>query len=316
MAMVSRPTSRRAGDGANPVAPFGDDPRPGCALTVALTAAPPAGATVTLGVATPDGRGVRVPDVHHDAVVAWEVQAAGGAWVAAGVEVDGTRALTRDGRVVLHLPDEPLGPALRVRHVAGAFDAAPWLSDLVVNGAEAEQAVALTGAWTIAPDAVITGMPVAGAEIRFAVELDRAGRIARLDTADAAAPAVSVLAAGPAELVLAARRLGRATGDPEQRFEIPGAPVDARSLHLLAGHGSRWRRFIVRDDLRGSGPTTPTSSSTPSPAASRSATAPTAAWPTRATSSSPSAARPSPSAGTCPGAASTRSRPSRRRRPA
>ena len=51
---------RRRGE---PVAPFGDDPRPGCALTVALTAAPPAGATVTLGVATPDGRGVRVPDV-------------------------------------------------------------------------------------------------------------------------------------------------------------------------------------------------------------------------------------------------------------
>lgn len=251
-----------------PVAPFGADPRPGGALVVALTAAPPEDVPVTLAVASATGREGAGPAHHHDAAVTWEALTDSGRWRALRVLEDGTRALTRDGRVTFVVPApllERATPAgarwlLRARHVRGAFDDAPLLRDVALNGAEAEQSVAVRDRWAIAEHATIVGTPVPGERQQLGIEVDARGAIVLLDVTAAAAPTVSVLAytppapGSPGELVVAARRLGRSTGNPEQRFELGPAPVVADSLRLFAGHGASWQRFGVRRDLAASGP--------------------------------------------------------------
>ncbi len=253
--------------GGDPVAPFGSDPRPGTSLVLALTAAPPEDLPLTIAIATVSGRDDAGPARHHDAEVAWEARTQTGRWRPVTVLDDGTRALTRDGRVVLMVAEAllehatPDGPRwlLRARHAHGAYDDVPWLREVALNGADAEQTVALRESWEIAAGAAVAGTPVPGEDGHLGVELDGRGAIVRLDLDAENAPPVTVLAytapspAAPGELVVAARRLGRSTGDPEQRFEIAPAPVDAASLRLYAGHGDAWRRFDVRGDLGASG---------------------------------------------------------------
>jgi hypothetical protein len=251
-----------------PVAPFGIDPRPGAVFEVRLTAPPPEGVPVTLGIAAATGRDTAASARHHDAEVVWEAHTGPGRWRALDTVSDGTRALTRDGGVEL-VSTAPLRevatPAgsrwlLRARYAAGAYDDTPWLRDVVLNGADAEQSVPVTDRWVIAEGATVVGTPAPGARQHLGIEVDARGALVHLDVTGASAPALRILAyrppagGAPGELVVAARRLGRSTGDPGQRFELGPAPVDADGLSLYAGHGAMWRRFTVRRDLGASGP--------------------------------------------------------------
>jgi predicted phage baseplate assembly protein len=156
-----------------PVPLLGDDPQPGAALYLGFDQAPPAGQRLSLyfsfaappaapaggdaeGHAEGHAGGATVPP-HPSVRLAWEAAAAPGLWraldEAAGEVADDTRALTLDGRVVL-APPAPLAAQrlggvrdalyyLRCRFVAGAYDAAPVLANLAVNGVLAEQAASL-----------------------------------------------------------------------------------------------------------------------------------------------------------------------------
>lgn len=94
---------------------------------------------------------------HPSARLVWEMLASPGVWrpldPEAGEVADGTRSLTLDGRVVFRLP-APLAAGrvgkvkenrfyLRCRLAGGAWDAAPELAHLAVNGAAAEQSTAV-----------------------------------------------------------------------------------------------------------------------------------------------------------------------------
>lgn len=95
------------------------------------------------------------PLVHHSARLVWEFLAGADRWqrldVQSGEVRDESRALTLSGRVVVTLPGAMararVGAVetelyyLRCRVVAGAYDAAPELAHVTVNGVLAEQAV-------------------------------------------------------------------------------------------------------------------------------------------------------------------------------
>ena len=204
--------------------------------------------------------------VHHSARVAWEILVAGGRWRAAGDVVDDTRALTLDGQVDIAVA-EAMAPrdgdgryVLRCRFVGGAYDEAPVLRDVALNGVAAEQAVPAAASWPLAGDAVVVGTPQPGAVQPLGIELGEGGAIRRLDVTDDAAPAVFVLAygippgGGPAVLTVEASVVGRGTDAPGQEVSLAPAPVDAGSVRLWTGAGSSWRRWALRADLDASGP--------------------------------------------------------------
>jgi predicted phage baseplate assembly protein len=243
----------------DPVAPFGSDPSPGASMEISFSAPLPDGIVVTLSVSTAAGRDAAAPPRQHDVEIAWEAQTATGHWSAVTLHDDGTRALTRDGRVELELS----APAqvLRVRYVRGAYDAPPSLRDVALNGADAVQESAITDTWEIAPTATIVGTPTPGMSQPLAIEVDRVtGMITLLDVTAASAPSVRILdyeaaqPGAPGELTVAAKALGRSTGDPGQVFEFTPAPLEAASVRIYTGRASTWRRFHVHGDLIASGP--------------------------------------------------------------
>jgi predicted phage baseplate assembly protein len=243
-----------------PVAPFGEDPVREAAVEIAFTIPLPAGVPITLAVATATGREPAAPARHHDAEVEWEARTGLGHWVAATVAEDGTRALTRDGRVELTLEAGP-SAVLRARYAHGAFDAAPALRDVVLNGADAAQETPVSHRFEVAPGAAVAGVPTPGTVQPLGIELDPlTGAVTALDVTAASAPPVRIVAyrapaaGAPGELVAEAARLGRSTGDPGQVFAIQPAPVERESVRVYAGHGATWRRFTAHGDLIASGP--------------------------------------------------------------
>jgi Baseplate J-like protein len=209
---------------------------------------------------------------HHSARVVWELQVAKGRWrtldPAAGEVVDDTRALTLDGQVDIVAPqsmyaDDADGAQhflLRCRFAHGAYDEAPLLRDIAVNGVAAEQSVPAVASWQLAANAVVVGTPEPGRTQRLGIELDAFGTITRLDLTEEGAPAVLVLGygappqGGPVVLTVEALRVGRGDGAPGQIARLDPAPVEAASVRLWTGHGPTWRRWSVRRDLDASGP--------------------------------------------------------------
>ena len=182
--------------------------------------------------------------------------------------MDTTRSLTQSGRVELTVPSGAgLGqPAyLRCRLAAGAYDAAPVLRDLAVNGVPAEQSVpAGELTWTIAETAVITGTPAPGTSAHLGIRLDGQHRITALDTGDPDAPELLVLryrppaAGAPGVLTVEASRLGTGTGAPSQTVTCQPAPVQPSSLRLYTVEGldadTAWREWSIVADFDASGP--------------------------------------------------------------
>jgi predicted phage baseplate assembly protein len=249
-----------------PFAAFGPDPRPGSALRLALSDPPPAGVTLSIAVTVDDPpRALDRP--HHSARTVWEARLRAGRWQRLSA-VDTTRSLTQSGRVELAVPPSTdLGQPtyLRCRLAAGAYDAAPVLLDLAVNGVAAEQAVpAGELTWTIAEAAVITGTPAPGVPAHLGIHLDGQHRITGLDTGDTDAPELLVLryhpptAGAPGELTVEASPLGTGTGKSAQTVICQPAPVQPSSLRLYTVEGidldTAWREWSIVTDFDASTP--------------------------------------------------------------
>ena len=198
-----------------PFAPFGDDPAPGAALTIAVDAPLAEGTTLALAITCAgDTGGARerarldaAATRHHDASTVWELRVGPARWRTLEVD-DETRALTLDGHVDLRMPADAYvaagRSALRCRFAAGAYDAAPLLSDLSLNGVAAEQSVR---------------------EAKAAADLSAPGRT-----------------------------VGRGTGGPGQSVTVAPAPVDARTARVWTVETSGRRDWTLEPDLEASGP--------------------------------------------------------------
>jgi predicted phage baseplate assembly protein len=242
-----------------PFAPFGDDPTRGDAFVLGLDAALPVGVPVTIAVRAGDDRAAQ------GAQLAWEALVAGPRWR----RLRPAAHELADGRIVLVVP-EPMHDAggrwlLRARIAAGAYDAAPELRDVAVNGAFAEQSVpAGELRWSIAPGATVVGTPRPGRAQRFELEIDRAGRLRRVAVTGGDAPRLFVLDYRPpsrlssGSLAVEAARLPGSRGAPHHTVTLAAAPVDEPSVRVwtLEGTGrhARWRRWTLRSDLDASGP--------------------------------------------------------------
>lgn len=208
------------------------------------------------------------PTAHHSAQVVWEIAIAPGIWrplrTAAGDVVDDTRALTLSGSVRFEVPavmaairlGEVVEPFhyLRLRHQAGAFDAAPRLEAVLLNGVEARQEIPATTTWTLAAGAMVTGPPPSAGErtgLRFRV--DAQGDIDALELVDAA-PRFRVLgyqaatAESTGRLHLEAALLGVGSGTPEQSFTLPQAMTAGDSLRVWSLEDGKWRAWSRRPD--------------------------------------------------------------------
>ena len=220
---------------------------------------------------------------HHSARVVWEVLTDGDLWMplepvvaggppGPGQVWDHTRALTLNGIVEFNLPDSAaqasLGAVaaplyyLRCRHEAGAYDAAPLLSNLAVNAVTAEQAVAVEHSFIISEIAAVDGPgPLAGDVACLQITADSSGVISGLtflecESEDALEhPKLPVLrylapsSVASGSLTLDAVPLGFGTGLPEQVETLPQAPVQQSSITLYTHLDDRWQAWTRRDDL-------------------------------------------------------------------
>lgn len=215
---------------------------------------------------------------HHSVRLAWEFHNHQGVWQrldAAGEKeeiVDGTRAFTLNGRVLVKLPSamasEQIAPVkdsyhyLRCRITSGFYDAPPKLLCLAVNGLFVEQAAAagvLT--WTIAPSATVTGKaPKIGKLSRFRLEFNKQGEISRLAFVnDKAVAAFKVLGysphtvSSPGALVIEAVRIGKGDGKPNLELKLPAALALPSSLRLFTIEQGDWLEWSLKEDLDTSG---------------------------------------------------------------
>jgi hypothetical protein len=213
---------------------------------------------------------------HHSVRIVWEYASAPDVWQrldpAAAEIQDDTRAFTLNGAVTLRLPGPmavtPLGReqtprfAIRCRFAGGAYDQAPRLRDLSLNGFPIEQSVPVGDddypppnalSWEIALNAQITGQALPGDEVGIGMRLDDQGRIDRL-VFGPGKPRFLVIAyqapvAGRGRLELEAEPVGIGSGFAGQRVELARAPVDAASLRLYSLETDRWRRWWVKPDF-------------------------------------------------------------------
>jgi Baseplate J-like protein len=216
-------------------------------------------------VVRPPGR----PELqHHDVHLVWEVATGQGQWTQlspGGEVVDGTRALTLDGRVTVSLAN--ITPAadgddalvwLRARIARGAYDAAPVVHGLAFNAVEVVQSVPAAVRVPVAPGAHIEGQPPPpDVPAAFDVALDRAGEVDRLVFAPepSGPPAVRVygIEDGGRSVSIEAAALVRGTGEPSQVIVIEDAPLDAPSVRLMSHEDGRWRTWAARPDFDASG---------------------------------------------------------------
>ena len=253
-----------------PFLAMGSDPRPGTALVLGLSAPLPADVAISIAVTVADPpASAHLDSAHHSARIAWELRLGPGRWYRLPT-VDTTRSLTQSGRVEFTIPVgvqvRPGEPGyLRCRIVAGAYDAAPLLRDVALNGVPAVQSVpAGVMTWSIAANAAVHDTAVPGTYAHVGLRLDADGRISDLDFADPGAPRFFMLdfrapaPSSPGVLSVEANQLGVGTGEPEQVFVCVPAPVAADSLRLYTldgtGVATAWHRWTLRPDLDASTP--------------------------------------------------------------
>ena len=188
--------------------------------------------------------------------------------------IDGTRAFTLDGPVILKVPrpmakrsigrvDAPLY-YFRCRFEAGAYDAPPIIQTIVLNGVRGEQATPVAMNFAIKSDAIIEGNePAAGDLAALSLELDEQNRITRLVFEDGDDnPRFRVLAyerpATPAtgSLTIDAVLVGRSDGQPNQQFKLHITPAVRETFRLWTLETDGWRAWDLKNDfdaaLRGS----------------------------------------------------------------
>jgi hypothetical protein len=193
-----------------------------------------------------------------------------------GQVMDDTRALTLDGIVEINLPATAavttLGPLtepyvyVRCRLASGAYDASPMLVDIILNGVIADQSVPIFQSFPI-PAHVTPGgsAPTPGTMSRINLHLDTNGAVETLtflDPADALdtpdvlvldyqPPGVDTDPAGPVvgAITLAMIQIGVGTGQPDQQYILPQAPVLADDFRLYTHTAGVWQTWTWRPDL-------------------------------------------------------------------
>jgi hypothetical protein len=234
----------------------------------------------------------RETPAHHDVTTVWEVARAESVWQRLRPEanevVDMTRAFTLNGAVTLSLPNgwptlrdvgrEPGSRSyVRCRFVRGAYDDAPMIQGIAMNGVVVAQAVPngarepteepepLYGTspgpasaniltWEIARGATVNGDTAPGqvTPIRLAPQ---AGPVTRLTFGGRDDPDFLILAYRPptpfrtGHLTIEAERIGQGTGVAGQRAALAGSPVEASSLRLFTLEADGWRRWTMRPDF-------------------------------------------------------------------
>jgi hypothetical protein len=209
---------------------------------------------------------------HHDVRLAWEYfSEAGGAasWIPLEAE-DDTRALTLSGGIRVRPGAAHKAQAIgqvprplyyiRSRVVSGAFDQAPRLERIFVNGVELMQSTPVTQTWSVAAGAIVWGTPTAGQTVGLYFEMN-AGAITKL-TVDAAPgdarPQFLILgyvAPTPTKagtLTVQAALVGTASGEPEQSITIGPRPIVESSFRVFSLEGSAWRTWTRVDDFAAS----------------------------------------------------------------
>ena len=217
------------------VRPFGDDPRRGSSFMIGIAPVTPwaTGSRVSFGfVIDGDERG---DPNHHGVRIVWEIQNASGTWVRSTVD-DGTRALSRTGRVEIELPDPPGQHAvgsvgwplvwIRARIARGRHDAAPVLRAIAFNAVAVEQAVPGVTWLRIAAGANLPAGPApVGEWLHPDFDLDANGAITRfaftLPTPDHRP--VRLLAWRPADGVVGLEAAAIAAGTGAPSFTLEGA---------------------------------------------------------------------------------------------
>lgn len=211
---------------------------------------------------------------HHSVRLAWEYYAnvEGGRWLSLKPEreqvVDDTRALTLTGTIGLVLPTPMAQKSLdeggeqhyylRCRLAEGCYDAAPQLAQVRLNTVYGDQVAPVWQELPVVPGCVQTGAfaPGNNRALPLAFSLDAGGAINRLDFEATGGPAVRILdytsprdtQAGQlaSELVW----IGTGSGEPNQQFSLPQAPVAAGSVKVFTlehnTEGWHWRRWKQR----------------------------------------------------------------------
>jgi hypothetical protein len=208
---------------------------------------------------------------HHSVQLVWEYFDAGGHWRRLDPQKDQrrdtTRALSMDGLLHFTLPGSMrstrLGGAsgdlyyLRARFERGAYDAAPRLDCLVLNGVPLVQAARVHSyTWTILPGASITGTPPAlGSPASFDFQLDEMNQITGLQFHSEGAPGFVLLGFRPpsdhltGRLAVAVEPLNPGDGRPDQIRQISSPLVSQGELSLWSWEAGEWVRWEPRRDL-------------------------------------------------------------------
>lgn len=260
-----------------PFAAFGDDPAVGAECQIGFDRALPAGrwsqvfvciegdqARLSERARLAEEAPIDAPLVHHGARLVWEYFAddgAAGRWLPLEVD-DDTRSFSLNGALRLRpgaaMKASVLGRVaqpqcwVRARLVDGAFDAAPRLRRLLLNGVQLEQSTPVWTSWPIAPGTVLTGGPITpgqGAALRLTLQQ---GRVVALSLdASGEAPVFTVLAyiaasaTDPGLLAVDGTLAGTGSGEPSQRLTLAQRPVVEASLRLFTvedGHPRAWTR--------------------------------------------------------------------------
>lgn len=216
---------------------------------------------------------------HYGVRTVWEYQANVNGqlqWVALNPAnrevVDETRSLTLDGLVTFSVPQAMIAssfgavPApyfyVRCRFAAGAYDAAPLLSNVAFNGLLAEQSVVSTSSLVIDPNASIHysagAPPTPGTVTTVQMKVDPQNtHIIELTFGGGANadPQFRILdfqdpAAGAAgSLCWEAEFLGFGSGLANQQFRLPNPPVEASSVAVYTLEDRIWYSWELRRDF-------------------------------------------------------------------
>lgn len=211
--------------------------------------------------------------LHHSVRVQWEYYLGEDKWESLDEEntKDNTHGFTLSGLLIFSVPDVTTWQTgytasvtdelhyIRCRFVQGCYEKPVRIQQIVMNAIPAIQAVSVGNAsW----DIVATSLPDSvqlkrGVKAKLEFEVDNEGNITALRQFDASEdkPTFLVLdfnapASGQrGKLSLEAARLGRGTGMPNQRLQVPGAPLVQDSFKLYTIEKDKWRKWHRYSDL-------------------------------------------------------------------
>jgi hypothetical protein len=255
---------------------FGENPSAGAEIYFGFSCAVPVGVPASLVVGADSTATDRTE--HHSVRLAWEILVAPDRWQQLSVDndppqvADETRSLTASGRILFTLPvamvQQQIGEVaqplyyLRSRIVSGAYDAAPTVRSLVLNGVVVEQAVPASSLrLPIAAGTSVQGAaPPVGTFGRFHLRLNARGEIVELCfVEDENVPEFRVLAFSPGTsgapgfLTLEAVAIGTGDGLPNLRLKLPDAPALEPEFRVFTLENGRWREWTLRQNFNASG---------------------------------------------------------------